>query len=1428
MDEANLITKILSGKPAEGIKDITEQIDQNLGPYKKKFDYQRFVKLMLDEEFKIKVLRNIIGSKYKKLKQSQGTTSPVELPVFIYKKKIPALGRYFVFYWKDEDDYDYFLLPKTLTTDTEDVENIFEREAIDKELIDMDNYLLWFEFVFVPSNIDKYPSLKIKTTIPPNQEITSQQVFNNLFYYKNLLLMNNNVDEWNEFLKNPILLEYLEKLKGTNTDPTGQYKQIKKYINNVIKFYKMLHGIDISITGGEKNTFEELRRVDSIVVPRLHLDSLKFYGKLEEPNKKKIERNMSQSEKFKNVSQIDINSSLQNFSTNETLNKSKINLFVTNKTYQPNLLSLGLNSYGGDLNSIIKKCISEINENFIKMKNTSGIDLDALSQFVRIINSVKDEMIETGKFGLYKKYFQTGISGGYFQKGGQIKLEDYKKLKNKIKKNFVDVLIDLSVIEYNKKAIDKIEFLNEISAKKIIFDKIFMNDGEIINNMFSSSYEKKKFTNDFFKDITVANLSININNLRTLRNKVVLEPIYEELLSEMNSILNSKTNIIEIYKNFNDKKNIESTGKINKEGFKGLSNLLSARKSGPQQSPTKPILGQPRLLQPNTISPLPKSPPSQPLPKITVSSSLSSILSKLSSTQNETSKIINNINKLYVLIYLKNKFSLINNIYSMIYDNLKVNPLRYSIDDKIYNGIDLLEKYKESYENLFLYENMSDFENEFNYLKEKQFFQKLNNRDNNLYLLFLKLNNLIKNCSTNDMKLLTPDKFSENIQNIIRSLLSYKERINISKIEDKELVQLISETEKSNISESKQLVLSESDKIKYMINKINKINYYLFGLINYFRRSTENIYTENDIESSLIELSYVYYELVFNKNIIKWNSFINGKYQNIYNELKIIRIEFADVFEECIEQMHYLYHLIYNLSYKKPYQIVNPNSPNNPSSKKDGFIIISVSENNEINKSMTNKALNAFYYLTSKIWSSNDKNIINETIIKGYQNDLENEIEFYNNLSTIFGFYEIEGREVESIELLIFYEIMVEWNELKNKIADKRIQFKNESKKNIEGNMFIVNVLNKFMELFFYQNISNWNNLLTSKEMNIFIDLLYNKYTDLYMVFVNIIRKMYTFFRLIFRIGDAKKNKETYFVKNLSSKYQGILSIYTFNTSLSEYLPQMFKSKQKYNLYFNEMLFCAYSLLFGKNPNKVLLNTSAGIIQCPNTFDEMIDGFNLNMNALLEKMRTKTIVGGAGPGLGLASMVIPHVIKFGKNKIRNIGREKIKSLTKQKLGNNKKEIKVNKQNTKMKTKVLPESEIKNIFSQTLPVSENKKANYGKKLLIEYNDVVEKLNVSKEQNKIRQSAKIIKNKEKPKIIKRKEEYEKLKKHQKPEVLVPERSEQVSNGNQVEEHKDLTENEKEAKKRSMTLEQYMNIKSTIKLIKGNPFASLKKNN
>ena len=105
MSQNQLLSQILSTNVSK-VKDITKDIDKNLKNKSRNFDHERFVKLMMNEKFKLQILRNAIDSF-----SSRNPSGDQSQTTFIYKKFIPRLKQLFVFLWYPNGTYDYYLLP---------------------------------------------------------------------------------------------------------------------------------------------------------------------------------------------------------------------------------------------------------------------------------------------------------------------------------------------------------------------------------------------------------------------------------------------------------------------------------------------------------------------------------------------------------------------------------------------------------------------------------------------------------------------------------------------------------------------------------------------------------------------------------------------------------------------------------------------------------------------------------------------------------------------------------------------------------------------------------------------------------------------------------------------------------------------------------------------------------------------------------------------------------------------------------------------------------------------------------------------------------------------------------------------------------------------------------------------------------------------
>ncbi len=326
MSEENLISKILSGKNVVGVVDITEKIDSNVTPnYRKKFDYKEFVKLMLNEKFKIKVLKNIINSKVKRNITSQDPTA--KLPVFVYKKKIPELDKYFIFYWKNENDYDYFLLPLISFNNIEQIMNVLGSDLKEKTKL-YDYYITWFENIFYVDNKKNYPSMTFKDETNVDQSISFDDIFKHLIDDRKKLYKENKVDEWNRrIISNPLLKEYLTLLKNTNET---HFNPIKKYIDSANTLYKILSGQRITSSGGTTNvsflflTKGILKNTDFLLCDKDSIDSAE---------QEKIKIILKDNSKFRDILDKNYsNISSQKLISNKKFNSEDINVATSSSS----------------------------------------------------------------------------------------------------------------------------------------------------------------------------------------------------------------------------------------------------------------------------------------------------------------------------------------------------------------------------------------------------------------------------------------------------------------------------------------------------------------------------------------------------------------------------------------------------------------------------------------------------------------------------------------------------------------------------------------------------------------------------------------------------------------------------------------------------------------------------------------------------------------------------------------------------------------------------------------------------------------------------------------------------------------------------------------------------------------------------------------
>ncbi len=1224
MNEANLISTILSGKSSEGIKNITEKIDQNIGPYHKKFDYQRFVKLMLDEEFKIKVLRNIIGSKIKKLKKSSPNQ---KLPVFIYKKKIPVLNRYFVFYWKDEDNYDYFLLPKVPSSLQEGNVNVFEEQSKFKELSDLDNYLLWFEFVFYENNKNNYPNITFG-----NKTIRSEDIFKKIFYAKNLLLIDNKTEEWNELLKDDIFIDYLEKLKNSSII---LFDSIKNYIDRVSKFYRIVHGQNINLKGGADIVFEEIVPAISYAVPILHLESLKYHRELNPSDKKKLNVNLVENFKIGSLSQIPQ-------LTGETSLLNKTTFISTPSNYEVAVQVNRKKLSNGDItiDSIINKKMEELSE-LLKSVNSNS------KENKLILNKLKtcyEELKNTGKIDLFKKINSSGELDKY--QSSFVNPSTAPKKKDVIKNLFKEIYVLKKLKNY---------FIKINTIYNVIKENL--NKNPIIYNYNNNDYNALTLLEEY---------KISYFNLFLYKNESDFKKMYEHLFSIqfIQQIYNNNPYLYSLFMELNDL--IYTCYEFICMGIPQLLKKYLTENFGPfvKKNDIEEIKKEILNFNPTITKPL------------TLSVSLSEDQKNYFKQE-----LIKNIRNL--LFNIKNISSQQTSTSSITIQDFK----------EFCNG-----EFKTYYLEL---------------LKFKEFTETTNliGQTVNLYMNMLRKPEFdIENINNRNMSGCLLDDF-DNRELIINNLLNFEEKWNekINKNKNRILVQLLKDVKtykKNNV----QNIMNEENEFIYLLNKVKKINYYLFGLINFVRTSTNPILIKNnpnnnqkivnfcnDVQFSLEEMQYVYYEFIINKNINKWNLFINDKFDIIFNYLNQINPQFANIFVECIEQMHYLYHLIYNIeTYKKPQENISINR--RKEIKKNNYIIQEFDNNNVIRnkRSILKKGLTYFLSFLNNIWTKPEQIEIISYILKGYQDDIENELNFYDNLSLKYGNYEVNDNifvneqgnypQVNIMHLYLFYQIILVFYNLNRKISELRIEFKNKNGKIKEGNQLVQLLFRRFLKLFYLNDIDKWNQMLINQEMNIFLNMLYEQHDELYMIFIELVRNMYLFYRLIFKITDPIQNKEIFVPKKLSSEAQCILGIFTINSTLKNKLPRMlrnkFNKKREYNDYFYKYFICLMKLY---DPESL-----KGNLECFNDTEEMLENVKQKLNLILIVMKKKR----ASEGGALFTLT-----------------NKNPTIQNKKLSSNK--------TKRLKLKVYKEKPVENIFNNSISISSKDLPLYTEKLVKQF-------------------------------------------------------------------------------------------------------------
>jgi hypothetical protein len=444
--------------------------------------------------------------------------------------------------------------------------------------------------------------------------------------------------------------------------------------------------------------------------------------------------------------------------------------------------------------------------------------------------------------------------------------------------------------------------------------------------------------------------------------------------------------------------------------------------------------------------------------------------------------------------------------------------------------------------------------------------------------------------------------------------------------------------------------------------------------------------------------------------------------------------------------MFYLYHLIYNIpGYTKSENKVSMYGASIKNNKKNDFIV-KIFESPEISrerKSILEQGMSYLGSLLPDTWSKKEQVEIFSFILKGYQNDTENELKWYDDLTLIYGNStfddEFAGQEqnVNNLELFMFYEIFNIWSKLHEKISNElRIDFRNRNRKLKQGDQITKELLTRFIKLIYYQDITKWNTFLTQPDTNIFLNVLYERYGQLFIIFVELVRKMYLFFRLIFKISDSKRNRQSFVPESLPPEAQCILGIFTLNTGLKNILPRFIRSKlssvPKYNNYFNKILECLLPFV------KTNVNHGEEGNRCFESFNDFNNYVVENITNVLNNIIPPPVRRGGAIGSLAAPIIssfVPGLLNRGKKKAMELAKNRIKSRFSSKTGklNNRSKQSAlrnnGKQVRKLKLKRYKENPIKEVFMGTTLISPVDKNKYSKKLIKEFICILQSLGVN---------------------------------------------------------------------------------------------------
>ncbi len=873
-----LLPQILS-KEASKIKDITDEIDLNTSKEFKKFNYQKFIKLMLNEEFKVKVLRNLMKSKSNSL---NSTLTPSEKPIYVYRKKIPTLDRIFVFLWYPDGTYDYYLLPKSAKLSSSANVNINlglssnERIKLTEQLILYNDFIDWFNYVYIEKNGDNLPILIVTSGSSATSNITAEEIVNEINYYRDSLLINNEIEKWNNFLtKNVIFVNYMEKLK---TDNNEIYKIFYRYIESINKFYNLYYGLEkVSMSGGVspaatpaiaatpatteniKNLIIKKKGTDG-KISKLHF-SIFTHPNKSIVNKSKLTANSSNLLSGLNISNV---SSLgpYNLSRTVTLNKNTINKFKEEKKVKGTT---------GQENRLIASRESTT-ENFIEeLKQNINTSLKALEKFIgektlsqasnkpkqdeymiRIKQSIND-MMRVEDFRTFSQIENNNIfvllSGIGYSSG---EVDEYKKLVNNLEKNILDYYKIITFRDYSIKINTLFKYILDYLKKNNIIYSFKGNQINVYNiiNQFRNTYKQliiNKKENEFVSQLKA--LYYNMNLLQELNNR-------SEILFE--SFWNLTILIMQSYEFM-------------------CSNLFKIIKDFTQEF-------------------------------VAFSGSDLTTIKALANTADDKEKLCYYI---YNLLYTNGYTLTIKPISFEEFENYCKGELQtylVSLDhnrDEYNKTLEIISKAIELYREI----------------AEKPFVvYRMENRNKNK-------TNCIFDLRENRMQIFefllnSPSIYGENNRNMnknadIFNLIKNMKKLSISGNVERKVIQT-GEIQRGEIQTGKI-------QTNYLKNLIIKINFYMYNLMMVIENKPLISPEEGVIDLNKIcgvleykKLPIIFYELIMNKNYELWNDYIKANYDIIKNHFQLIDTKYVPIFEELIEKIKYLFSLINNYEFKKP------------------------------------------------------------------------------------------------------------------------------------------------------------------------------------------------------------------------------------------------------------------------------------------------------------------------------------------------------------------------------------------------------------------------------------------------------------------------------------------------------------------------------